>query len=186
MATGIRMKGIEDAEIFAKERHKHQTRDDGKTPYWKHLKKVVENLKDLGITHDAILCAGWLHDTIEDTDTDYDDLDDEFGKEVADIVSTVTKDTRMIKKERETDYYNRLKSGSWQSQIVKFADMLANLEDLKNSKMPSSDMKNQAQNKLDYYDAIKTGLCDNRKNIPHLDSQISRLSDAFSKYGVRI
>ena len=33
------------AQKFAKEKHKHQTRDDCKTPYWKHLQKVVQNLE---------------------------------------------------------------------------------------------------------------------------------------------
>ena len=52
------MKGISDAEIFAKEKHEHQTRDDDETPYWKHLEKVVENLRKLRITDESILSTG--------------------------------------------------------------------------------------------------------------------------------
>ena len=70
---------INQAQKFAKEKHKHQTRDDGKTPYWKHLQKVVKNLERLGITDESIICAGWLHDTIEDTDTDDDKIRKKFG-----------------------------------------------------------------------------------------------------------
>lgn len=186
MGKRIRMKGIEDAEIFAKERHKHQTRDDGKTPYWKHLKKVVENLKGLGVTDESILCAGWLHDTIEDTDTDYDDIYDEFGKEAADIVAIVTKDTRMIKKDREIAYCKQLKKGSWQAQIVKFADILANLEDLQFSNKSDLKRNKQAKNKLEYYNSIKNGLRKNKKNIPELDSNTSKLSEIFLKYKIKI
>jgi len=185
MAKRIRM--IIDAEKFAKEKHKHQFRDDGTTPYSKHLEKVVEILNDLGINDDVILCAGWLHDTIEDTDTDYDDIDDKFGTETADIVATLTKDTRMIKQKREIDYCTQLSKGAWKSQIVKFADILANLEDLKNSTNNDANFcQNQAQNKLEYYDSIKSGLQENKKDIPRLDSQIKRLSDVFLQYGVRI
>jgi (p)ppGpp synthase/HD superfamily hydrolase len=179
------MKGIIDAEIFAKDRHKHQTRDNGKTTYWKHLEKVVDNLRKLGIAEESILCAGWLHDTIEDTDTDYDDIL-KFDKEIADIVAIVTKDTRMIKRDREIDYCKRLKTGSWQAQIVKFADILANLEDLENSSKSEFDKKNMVQNKLQYYDSIKTGLKENKKNIPNLDSNISSLSELFLKYEIKI
>ena len=179
------MKGISDAEIFAKEKHEHQTRDDGKTPYWTHLEKVVENLRKLEIIDESILCAGWLHDTIEDTDTDYDDIL-KFDKEIADIVATVTKDTRMIKKDREIAYCKQLETGSWQAQIVKFADILANLEDLKNSLKSESDKKDMVQNKLQYYDSIKTGLKENKKNIPNLDSNISTLSELFLKYDIKI
>ena len=103
MARRNRMTLILEAEEFAKNKHQYQFRDNGETLYWTHLQKVVENLIELGIHDENILCAGWLHDTIEDTDTDYDDLDENFNREIADIVSTVTKDTRMIKQKREVE-----------------------------------------------------------------------------------
>ena len=176
---------VVNAEKFAREKHKHKKRDDGKTPYWKHLEKVVENLRTLGITDESILCAGWLHDTIEDTDTDYDNIL-KFGKEVADIVATVTKDTRIIEKDREIAYCKQLKIGSWQSQIVKFADILANLEDLKNSPKSKSEKKKKVQDKIQYYDSIKTGLKKNKKNIPNLDSELTRLTGLFLEYEIKI
>jgi len=185
MGKRIRLKGLVDAENFAKEQHEHQTRDDNETPYWKHLEKVVENLRKLGITDDVILCAGWLHDTIEDTDTDYDDIE-KFGKETADIVAIVTKDTRMIRKDREIAYCNQLKNGTWQAQIVKFADILANLKDLENSSVTESQRKEKAQNKLQYYNAIKIGLMNNISNISNFDSELVKLSDLFLKYEIKI
>jgi (p)ppGpp synthase/HD superfamily hydrolase len=176
-----------DAENFARKRHKHQIRKNKiLTPYSDHLEKVVEILKNLGITDENILAAGWLHDTIEDTDTDYDDILELSDKETADIVATLSKDTRMVRDKREIDYCKHLKEGTWQAQVVKFADMLANLEDLKNSKYSSSDMIKQAQNKVEYFDSIKVGLENNKKNIPNFDSQIKRLSDVFLQYGVEI
>ena len=175
---------VSDSKNFAKKKHKHQFRDDKKTPYWKHLENVVKNLEKLGINDSTTLCAGWLHDTIEDTDTDFDDIEKEFDKKTAQIVATVTKDTRMRKKEREIAYCKQLKKGTWQAQIVKFADILANLDDLKNSKKSKLECKNQARNKLEYYNSIKQGLQKNKKNIPNLDSQTIRLSEVFTKYGI--
>ena len=174
------------AQKFAKDAHKHQTRDDGKTPYWKHLQKVVKNLEKLGITDTSIICAGWLHDTIEDTDTDYDDIYESFGKKTADIVAIVTKDTRMIKKEREKSYCLQLKKGTWQAQVVKLGDILANLEDLENSIKSFSDRKKQVKNKLEYYNAIKAGLDKNKRKIPNLNSEISTLTELFLKYNIKI
>ena len=190
MSLEFRMKNKSDlikrAQKFAKEKHKHQTRDDGKTPYWKHLQKVVENLGKLGITDESIICAGWLHDTIEDTDTDYDDIYELFGKKTADIVATVTKDTRMIKNDREKTYCLQLKRGTWQAQAVKLCDILANLEDLEFSLKPVSQRKKQAKNKLEYYNAIKTGLNKNNGNIPNLDIGISTLTELFLNYNLKI
>ena len=175
---------INRAQIFAKEKHKQQTRDDGKTPYWKHLHKVVKNLENLGITDESIICAGWLHDTIEDTDTDYDEIYKLFGKTTADIVATLTKDTRMIKKDREKAYCLQLKRGTWQAQVVKLGDILSNLEDLEFSSKSVLQRKKQAKNKLEYFNAIKIGLNKNKKNISNLDSGISRLTELFLKYNV--
>jgi len=175
---------INRAQNFAKEKHKQQTRDDGKTPYWKHLQKVVKNLENLGITDESIICAGWLHDTIEDTDTDYDDIYELFGKKTADIVAILTKDTRLIKKDREEAYCLQLKGATWQAQVVKLGDILSNLEDLEFSSKSVSQRKKQAKNKLEYFNAIKFGLNKNKKNISNLDSGISTLTELFLKYNV--
>ena len=176
---------VSDSKNFAKKKHQHQFRDDKKTPYWKHLESVVKNLKTLGINDSTILCGGWLHDTIEDTNTDFDDLEKKFNKKTAEIVAIVTKDTRMRKKDREISYCKQLKKGSWQAQIVKFADILANMEDLENSKKSDSDRKRQARNKLEYYNSIKSNLQNNKKKIPNLDSQTTRLFDIFLQYGIK-
>ena len=165
------MSKLIDAEIFARKKHEHQIRKNIViTPYSDHLEKVVEILRNLGITDETILAAGWLHDTIEDTDTDYDDIE-KIGKEIADIVATLSKDTRMIHDDREITYCSKLKEGTWQAQVVKFADMLANLEDLENSLYSSLDRVKQVQNKVEYFDSIKVGLENNKKNIPNFDSQ---------------
>jgi len=182
----IKFELIKRAQKFAKEKHKHQTRDDGKTPYWKHLKKVVQNLEKLGIIDESIICAGWLHDTIEDTGTDYDDIYELFGKKTADIVAIVTKDTRMMKKGREKAYCLQLKRAPWQAQAVKLCDILANLEDLEFSSKPISQRNKQAKNKLEYFSAIKTGLTKNKKKIPNFNLGITILAELFSKYNVKI
>jgi len=182
----LKLNLINQAQKFAKEKHKHQTRDDGKTPYWKHLQKVVKNLEKLGIPDESIICAGWLHDTIEDTNTDYDDISKLFRRKTADIVATVTKDKRIIQKDREKAYCLQLKRGTWQAQTVKLCDILANLEDLEFSSKPVSQRNKQAKNKLEYYNTIKTGLNKNNRNIPNLKVGISTLTELFLKYNLKI
>jgi len=94
-----------NAKKFAKTKHKHQLRKNCKTPYWYHLRQVVQNLQKIGIKNQDILAAGWLHDTIEDTDTDFDDIEELFGKKTAQIVAQVTKDTRLPQKQLHTKNY---------------------------------------------------------------------------------
>jgi guanosine-3',5'-bis(diphosphate) 3'-pyrophosphohydrolase len=77
------------AATFAAEKHQNQKRASGE-PYLIHPLAVGETLIKLKMDADTI-CAGLLHDTIEDTDTTYDDITKLFGKPVADMVEGVTK-----------------------------------------------------------------------------------------------
>ena len=85
------MELVKSAELFAKKKHSGMTQKDG-SPSSKHLEAVVNRLKSLGVVDEDLLCAGWLHDTIEDTDTSFDDLFERFGSRVAVLVSSLSKD----------------------------------------------------------------------------------------------
>ena len=127
------MSDITQARSFAKRKHLGQLRKNGKTTTFSHLKDVVRNLKKMKVTDEEIICAAWLHDTIEDTDTDYDSIKDRFGKNIAEIVVSVTKDNRLAKKQREIKYVKDLKTSSAKAKLVKIADILANVNDAPNA-----------------------------------------------------
>jgi guanosine-3',5'-bis(diphosphate) 3'-pyrophosphohydrolase len=85
------------AKKFAQEKHKNQKRKDGVTSYSDHLEGVVNRLKNLGVTDKDVLCAAWLHDIIEDTDVTFDQINERFGREVAVIVLSLSKDQNILK-----------------------------------------------------------------------------------------
>jgi len=121
---------LERAERFAVGRHEGQFRRDGVTPYVMHPKAVMAILRDeLGVTDPEVLSAALLHDTIEDTRTDYDDLCGEFGKRVADLVSVLTKDKRLPEARREREYFARLARAPRDARLCKVGDTLHNLRD---------------------------------------------------------
>lgn len=91
---------------YAIKQHKSQYRKNNKTPYWYHLRDVVDNLEIMGIKDESILCAGWLHDSIEDTSFDFDDVSKLFGEKIAQIVSDLTKETRLPKNQQEKIIYS--------------------------------------------------------------------------------
>src|SRR5947199_323790 len=73
-----------EAIAFAARAHQGQMRKDGKTPYASHVFRVCLILRQVfGIDDPTALTAAVLHDTVEDTTTDYDELKEEFGEEVA-------------------------------------------------------------------------------------------------------
>lgn len=175
-------KKLKLATQLAKKKHRHIVRKDGRTPYWVHLVQVVKNLQALGIRDKYILGAGWLHDTIEDTDTDYEDLSRPFSKKVANIVAEVTKDKTLPEEERERKYIMNLSDASWQAKVIKLCDIWANLDDLDSGYEDESAKVEQVKKKLRYFDAIKSGLRQNSSRIPHLDEGIDQINEILSKY----
>jgi (p)ppGpp synthase/HD superfamily hydrolase len=69
---------------------KHKNQKYGSEPYSVHLEAVVENLKQHGVYDEEVIAAAWLHDSIEDQDVTYEDIDRAFGRRVADLVHAVT------------------------------------------------------------------------------------------------
>jgi guanosine-3',5'-bis(diphosphate) 3'-pyrophosphohydrolase len=116
-----------EAASFAARAHRHQVRKDGQTPYAAHPFRVCLIVRHVfGIDDPEILTAALLHDTIEDTTTDFDDLEEKFGARFAGWVS---KDMRRPDAEREAAYLATLARAEPAVKIVKLADIFDNLSD---------------------------------------------------------
>ena len=118
------------AASFAARAHLHQLRLDGATPYFAHPARVAMTvLLTFGCRDEVAVAAALLHDTIEDTKTDYDDLLGEFGRAVADCVAALTKNPTMPEAAREREYDARLARADWRARLVKLADQYDNYLD---------------------------------------------------------
>lgn len=119
------------AVAFAARAHHGQMRKDEKTPYVSHPLRVCLIVREIfGFSDLRMLLAAVLHDTIEDTTTDFDDVEAQFGTEVARWVSLLSKDKRLPETEREHAYCQGLVQAPWQVRACKLADMYDNLTDL--------------------------------------------------------
>jgi len=175
---------VKSAELFAKNKHAGQFRADGTTPYSKHLEDVVNRLKSLGVIDEHILCAGWLHDTIENTDTTFDDLYEQFESEIAVLVSSLSKDMTLSRKKREQAYVIQLKEASFSAKLIKLCDISANLSDLKNYEASKSKKLRQVKQKRHYLSIIKNDLVGN-PHYPYVQSLLESANLIFLKYGQR-
>jgi (p)ppGpp synthase/HD superfamily hydrolase len=123
----------QQAVSFAARKHQGQLRKDGETPYVAHPVRVALIVRHVFNVDDEIaLQAALLHDLIEDTTTDYDEILEIFGKQVADAVAALTKDARLVHDEREAAYDEQLSRSSWQARLVKLADVYDNYCDAAN------------------------------------------------------
>ena len=84
---------------FAAHKHRDQRRKDASaSPYINHPIALARLLAvEGGVTDVKTLVAAVLHDTIEDTDTSYEELVEHFGRKVADVVAEVTDDKTLPK-----------------------------------------------------------------------------------------
>jgi guanosine-3',5'-bis(diphosphate) 3'-pyrophosphohydrolase len=125
-----RYRPLLEAVAFAARAHHGQIRKDGKTPYASHVFRVCLILRHVfGLDDPAMLMAALLHDTIEDTTTDFDDIREHYGPEVAEWVACLSKDKRLQDEEREEQYCAALATAPWQVKACKLADIFDNLLD---------------------------------------------------------
>ena len=124
-----------DAKAFATRKHAGQYRKGPhKDPYITHPERVaqlVRKYKGTSKSIDDLEAAAWLHDTIEDTDTTYEEIEQEFGPMVADLVQELTSEEDYIARHGKTAYLkDKLKGMSNYALVVKLADRLDNVSDL--------------------------------------------------------
>jgi len=110
-----------------------------------HFPQVISILQDeFNVKDIEILVAAILHDTLEDTDTTYEELEKTFSKNVADLVQEVSH-PKNYNEEQKIDYYKKLNTVSLKAKMIKLADFADHLRSfIKMRKAdPSSPYHNQ-------------------------------------------
>ena len=126
---------LSKAYDFAVKVHKDQTRQSG-DPYVIHPVAVANILTELKLDS-ATIATGLLHDTIEDTYATYKTIEEQFGKEVADLVDGVTKisvfENQAISNSKAENFRKLILATSKDIRVllVKLADRLHNMRTLK-------------------------------------------------------
>jgi guanosine-3',5'-bis(diphosphate) 3'-pyrophosphohydrolase len=129
--------------VFSVEKHLGQYRDASRLmPYVTHPIDVMLKLRYVGgITNENILCAALLHDILEETDTEEEELYQQFGPEVTQLVVELTRgDVRITYPEeltrqqiREMQLESLLteirEKMSDEARVIKLADRASNLEE---------------------------------------------------------
>lgn len=116
---------------FAKQKHDATgvIRKHSGDPYWVHPEGVAKIAAAYGGT-DIEIQAAMAHDTLEDTNCSYEELEEMFGDEVASIVREITNDTEEVDRLGKEQYINlELISLSHPALFVKLCDMYYNQMD---------------------------------------------------------
>ena len=164
---------IQKAYVFAATAHAGQTRLSGE-PYLSHPLAVAYTLADMGFDEPTV-AAGLLHDTVEDTGTTIEEIDDKFGEDVADIVDGVTKISMIVCENKEEAQAENIRkmilamSHDMRVLMVKLADRLHNMSTLDFQKPHKQ--RRIAQETMDIYAPLA-----NRLGLYLLKRQLEDLS----------
>src|SRR5215204_3255095 len=111
---------------FSAEKHRNQRRKDREaSPYINHPIDVVELLMRVGgVTDNDVLVAAILHDTVEDTATLPEEVEEHFGGRVRSLVLEVTDDKRLAKEERKRRQVSEAPHKSMGAKQIKLADKI--------------------------------------------------------------
>jgi (p)ppGpp synthase/HD superfamily hydrolase len=120
---------------FAALRHVQQRRKGvAGEPYVNHLAEVAALLAEATGGGDAVLvAAAFLHDTLEDTPTTFEELEELFGQEIAHLVGEVTDDKSLPKAERKRLQISTAPARSVRAKLIKIADKTSNVRAMASS-----------------------------------------------------
>ena len=167
------IKQIKKAYDYAYDKHKDQKRKSGE-PYFVHVLNVAYELAKLRVDPNTI-CAGLLHDVIEDCDVCKEEFIKEFGEEIYDIVEAVTKISNLkFTDEKEYQAVNHRKiliamAKDVRVILVKLVDRLHNMRTL--NFLPEEKQKRIAKETLDVYAPIA-----HRLGIAEIKNELEDLS----------
>lgn len=122
------MNNIEKAMEFGKTAHKGQLRKYSNAPYFDHCVEVMELVKTVPHTEEMLIAA-LLHDTVEDTEITFNDIEREFGSRVRDMVEGLTDisvpedGNRKVRKAKDLEH-SVMQSAN--VQTIKLADLISN------------------------------------------------------------
>jgi GTP diphosphokinase / guanosine-3',5'-bis(diphosphate) 3'-diphosphatase len=156
--------------------HREQTRKSG-DPYFIHPASVAEIIADLRLDT-ASVCAGLLHDVVEDTLASVGDIEREFGPEVATLVDGVTKLGKInftSKEDRQAESFRKMVVAMAQDirvLLIKLCDRLDNMRTLQHMKPDAQERI--ARETMEIYAPLA-----NRLGIQRIKSELEDLAFAY-------
>lgn len=188
---------IEKALNLAAEKHNCQIRKSSKLPFIIHPVSVMIILSNYTEDQD-ILTASLLHDILEDVeDYDYQNLKNDFGEKIAQIVEGVSEDSELIAnrlndkktwQSRKEQYIENLKDDSFESLMICAADKIHNLRSMTRTYQEQGekmwqDFNAPLEKQIWYYESVLEILKEKLNNpiIKELEREFVKFEKMFIK-----
>ncbi len=175
---------VAEAFELARDAHKDMRRRSGE-PYITHPVAVTVLLAEMRLDADALVAA-LLHDTVEDTDVTFEEIEDRFGKTVRRIVEGETKISKLAVRQYEDEQSENLRQmllamvGDVRIILVKLADRLHNMRTL--ASMPTDKQQRISRETIEIFAPLA-----HRLGIGHIKNELEDLAFMYlepERYGM--
>jgi (p)ppGpp synthase/HD superfamily hydrolase len=168
----------EAALLFAAERHDGQRLPGDGVPFVRHPLEVASLLSEAGYG-DEVVAGGVLHDVLENTQTPAGELEERFGRRVAELVRAVSEDDSIADPgERKEALREQVALGPLEAAAIFAADKVSRARVLA-SRLPAGLPEDEAARKLDHYRAslamLQWRLGRRHRLVEHLRTELDRL-----------
>lgn len=165
---------IEFATEFANKKFKEASTGN----HFPDVLAILQN--DFHVSDINVLVAAILHDTLEDTETTYDELEKIFSKDVADMVEEVSH-PKNYNAEQKKEYYEKIKHISWGGKMIKLADFKSHLRKFIGAFTGENDLPKFTHN--EYTTFIRSFLesCDDSEAKNDVLNLVNELENYISK-----
>ncbi len=177
------LKDVVEAQLFAIQVHQGQYRKINKKPYIIHILRILEHLhRDFqGKELNKLKIIAALHDSIEDSWVSKQDIEKEFGKEIAIEVYNLSKNKELKQPLQEQEYRERLKNASDEAKIVKLLDIYDNCHDIKNVKEHKERWLKTIQRMEDNLEVLEVKNLDYKKRFNETKQELKEFIKLLKK-----
>ncbi len=155
------------------------------TSYLDYLSGISDRLKNLGISDEEILSASLLCQIINDSKSNFDEIDKRFGSKIAVMVLSLSKDKNLPSTIREEQYVKQIREAPIEIKLIKLCEISANIKELKNASFSQTRKIKQIKKNMYYLNIIKPDLIKNKPNYPSINTLISSINEVLVKYKQR-
>jgi len=144
-------------------------------------KGIVFRLKSIGIMDEMVLHSAFLCNT----NSSFDEIHARFGREIAVLVTSLTRDKSLPRQRQEEQYVKQLQDASWESILIKLCEISANLKIIKESGMSKTKRGKLLKQNIHYLNVLKNKIIENKAKTQGIDRLLDGVNETLTHFGQR-
>ena len=162
---------IESAEAFAR----------AKNSDINFCKSIVFRLKSIGVNDEQILCCAFLCYA----NSSFDEIHTRFGREIATIVTSISKDITLPRQKQEEQYIKQLQDAPWESVLIKLCEISATLKILKDSVLSKTKRGKILKQNVHHLNVLKKKISENKDKTPGIEKLLDGANETLIHFKQR-